>query len=223
MSFSKKNICFALFFGNRGFFPGELIASAREEMERAVSSAGYDYISMDESLTRYGAIETIAEGELYAKFLKENEGRYDGIILSLPNFGDENGAAVALKNAGVPILVQAYPDEIGLMDFAHRRDAMCGKFAICNVFRQANIPFTLTEKFVISPSSKEFKADLQRFAAICRVVKGMRSFNIGAIGARTTAFKTVRVDEAALQKKGINLETIDLSDFFMRVDRSIPF
>jgi len=219
MSFSKKNICFALFFGNRGFFPGELIASAREEMERAVSSAGYDYISMDESLTRYGAIETIAEGELYAKFLKENEGRYDGIILSLPNFGDENGAAVALKNAGVPILVQAYPDEIGLMDFAHRRDAMCGKFAICNVFRQANIPFTLTEKFVISPSSKEFKADLQRFAAICRVVKGMRSFNIGAIGARTTAFKTVRVDEAALQKKGINLETIDLSDFFMRVDR----
>ena len=219
MSFTKKKICFALFFGNRGFFPGELIASAREEMKRALSKSGYDYICMPEKKTKYGAVETIAEGRIYAEFLKENEGNYDGIILSLPNFGDENGAVAALKDAKAPILVQAYPDEIGLMDFSHRRDAMCGKFAICNLLRQADIPFTLTKKFVVSPSDASFSEDVERFAAICRIVKGMKSFNIGAIGARTTAFKTVRVDETALQKKGINLETIDLADFFLRVDK----
>lgn len=219
MEFVKNDLTFALYFGNRGFFPGESIADARREMQEAVTAAGYKYICMDEALTRYGAVETIAEGKAYAAFLEENRGKYDGVILCLPNFGDENGAQVALKNAGVPILVQAYPDEIGLMDFAHRRDAMCGKFAMCHVLRQMQLPFTLTENFVVSPADPAFAADLERFAAICRVVKGMRSFNVGAIGARTTAFKTVRVDEVALQKKGINVEAIDLSDVFARVKK----
>ena len=210
---------FALYFGNRGFFPGELIAGAREELTKAVSDAGYGYICMDEDKTRYGAVETPAEGKMFADFLEENKGKFDGIILSLPNFGDENGAYVALKNAGVPILVQAYPDEAGLMDFAHRRDAMCGKLAMCNLLRQAGIKYTLTEKFTVHPLSEDFKKDLDRFAGICRVVKGMSDFSLGAIGARCTAFKTVRVDEIAFQKKRINIETIDLSDVFARVKK----
>ena len=152
----KTKITFALFFGNRGFFPGEVVAGARAELTKAVTDAGFNYICMEEDKTRYGAVETLAEGKQYARFLKENEGKYDGVILCLPNFGDENGAIAALQDAGVPILVQAYPDEIGLMDFAHRRDAMCGKFAICNLLRQADIPFTLTKKFVVHPSSKDF-------------------------------------------------------------------
>ncbi len=214
----EKKITFALFFGNRGFFPGESIADAREELKKTVSDAGYGYICMDESLTRYGAVETIAEGKIYAEFLENNRNKYDGVIICLPNFGDENGMLEALKKVNVPILVQAYPDEIGKMDFAHRRDAMCGKFAVCNVLRQADIPFTLTKKFTVSPSSDEFKADLDNFASVCRVVRGMKSCNIGAIGARTTAFKTVRFDETALAKKGINVEVIDLSDFFLRIE-----
>ncbi|MBQ4110965.1 MAG: L-fucose/L-arabinose isomerase family protein [Clostridia bacterium] len=218
----KTKITFALFFGNRGFFPGEVVAGARAELTKAVTDAGFNYICMEEDKTRYGAVETLAEGKQYARFLKENEGKYDGVILCLPNFGDENGAIAALQDAGVPILVQAYPDEIGLMDFAHRRDAMCGKFAICNLLRQADIPFTLTKKFVVHPSSKDFSEDLSYFASVCRVVKGMKRFNIGTMGARTTAFKTVRCDEIALQKKGINIETIDLSDVFARVEKVTP-
>ncbi|MBE7042599.1 MAG: hypothetical protein E7399_03790 [Ruminococcaceae bacterium] len=217
MKAENNTVTFALYFGNRGFFPGDLIADARKELQKAVVSAGYDWICMEEAKSRYGAVETIEEGKQYAEFLEKNKGKFDGIILCLPNFGDENGALVALKNANVPILVQAYPDEIGKMDFAHRRDAMCGKFAICNVLRQAEIPFTLTEKFVISPNDAGFAKELERFAGVCRVVKGMKAFNIGAIGARTTAFKTVRVDEVALQRKGINVETIDLSDVFARM------
>ena len=209
---------FALYFANRGFFPGEVIAGAREELTKALKDSGYDYICMEESLTRFGAVETIDEGLVYADFLEKNRGKFDGVIVCMPNFGDENGASTALKNANVPILVQAYPDEIGKMDFAHRRDALCGKFALCNVLRQQKIPYTLTKKFVVKPDSKEFKSDLDRFASICRVVKGMKSFNVGAIGARTTAFKTVRFDEIAMMNVGINVESIDLSDVFMRME-----
>lgn len=214
---SGQKIVFALYFGNRGFFPGEVIAGAREEMKNTILQEGFDYLCMEDDQTRYGAVETREEGRKYASFLEKNRGRFDGVILCLPNFGDENGAMTALQNVNVPILVQAYPDELGKMDFAHRRDAMCGKFAMCNLLRQAGIPYTLTEKFVEAPSGECFRRDLNRFAGVCRVVKGMRHFNVGAIGARTTAFKTVRADEIAFQKKGINIETIDLSDLFLRV------
>ncbi len=217
-----KKQTFALFFANRGFFPGEAIAGAIADIKKAVTDCGFGYISMDETKTRYGAVETIKEGKLYAEFLNENVGKFDGVIVCLPNFGDENGALVALKDAGVPLLIQAYPDEIGRMDFAHRRDAMCGKFAICNVLRQNDIKFTLTNKFVVNPLSEDFFADLNRFAAICRIVNGMKSFNIGAVGARTTAFKTVRCDEIALAKKGINVETLDMSEIFARMKKVTP-
>ncbi len=213
-----NKVTFALYFGNRGFFPGEVIASAREEMCKAVSDAGYDYIIMDEGKTRYGAVETIVEGKAYAQFLKENEGKYDGVIVCMPNFSDENGAYYALKDAGVPILVQAYPDELGKMDFARRRDAVCGKIAMCNVFRQAGIKYILTEKFAVNPLSESFAKDLKQFAGTCRAVKGLKSFTVGAIGARTTAFKTVRIDEIAFQRKGINVETIDLAQVFAIMD-----
>ena len=218
----NNKITFALYFGNRGFFPGEVVAGAREEMCRAVTDAGFDYITMDADKTRYGAVETIEEGKIYADFLEQNRGKYDGVIVCMPNFSDENGALIALENVNVPILIQAYPDKIGEMDFAHRRDAMCGKFALCNVLRQANIPFTLTKKFVVSPLSEDFKRDLINFGGICRVVTGMKKIRIGAIGARTTAFKTVRVDETALQKKGIDLVTLDLSEVFQRIKKVDP-
>jgi len=209
---------FTLYFGNRGFFPGELIADARQEMKAAVEAAGYSVLCMDESLTRYGAVETIQEGALYAEFLEKHRGEYDGIIVCLPNFGDENGASVALADVDVPILVQAYPDEPNKMDFAHRRDAFCGKIAMCNVLRQLKIPYTLTTKTCVHPLSADFAEDLRLFAGTCRAVRGLRQFNIGAIGARTTAFKTVRFDEIAMANRRINVETIDLSYLFRKME-----
>ena len=210
---------FALYFANRGFFPGELIDDSRKEMCRVLDECGYNYILAESDELRYGAVETPAEGKIFAEFLAQNKGKYDGIIVSLPNFGDENGALVALRDAEVPILIQAYPDEAGLMDFAHRRDAYCGKFAMCNVLRQAQVPFTMTTDFAVAPDSDSFKKDLHNFAAVCRVVNGMKVFNVGIVGARTSAFKTVRIDEIALQNKNINVETFDLSEIFARVKK----
>ena len=212
-----KKMTIALCFCNRGFMPGELIYGARDDMVKAVTAAGYDYIMMDAELTRYGGVETRDEGRLYAKWLKEHEGQYDGAIFSMPIFADENGAITALQDAGVPILMQAYPDEIGKMDFQHRRDAYCGKFSVTDVFCQYNVPFTVLKPHVVHPLSDKFQENLRDFAAICRVVGGMKRFNLGCIGARTTAFKTVRFDEIAMQKHGINVESFDLSELFAKV------
>lgn len=212
-----RKMTFALCFCNRGFMPGELIYGAREDMVKAVTDAGYDYIAMDADLTRYGGVETRDEGRLYAKWLKEHEGEYDGVIFSMPIFADENGAITALQDAGTPILMQAYPDEIGKMDFAHRRDAYCGKFSVTDVFTQYQVPFTVMKPHVVHPLSEAFAGNLRDFAAICRVVNGMKRFTIGCLGARTTAFKTTRFDEAGLQKYGITVESFDLSELFFKV------
>ncbi|MCQ2430168.1 MAG: hypothetical protein MJ192_07555, partial [Clostridia bacterium] len=208
---------FALYFGNRGFMPAELISGARTDMIKAVTDAGYEYLAMDENATRYGAVETRDEGRLYHDWLKSHEGEYDGVILCMPIFIDENGAVAALQDAGVPILMQAYPDEIGKMDFKHRRDAFCGKFSVTDVFYQYRIPFTVMKPHVVDPLTPAFRQNLDDFAAICRVVKGMKRFNLGCIGARTTAFKTVRFDEVTLQRYGINVESFDLSELIFKV------
>lgn len=213
----KKKMTFALAFANRGFMPGELIYEAREDMIKAVTDAGYNYIAMDAELTRYGGIETRDEGLLYAKFLKEHEGEFDGVIFSMPIFADENGAITALRDANVPILMQAYPDEIGKMDFAHRRDAFCGKFSVTDVFTQYGVPFTVLKPHVVHPLTPAFRQNLTDFAAICRVVNGMKRCSIGCIGARTTAFKTVRFDEITMEKYGITVESFDLSELVFKV------
>lgn len=212
-----KQMTFALYFANRGFFPETLIAGARKEMAEAVTNAGYQYLIPEEEMTRYGAVETRAEGKRYAAWLKSHEGEYDGVIMCLPNFGDENGGVAAVQDAGVPVLLHAYPDEIGKMDFEHRRDSYCGKFSFADVFHQYGIPFTMLEPHVVHPLSETFADNLRDFAGICRVVNGMKRFSVGAFGARTSKFKTVRYDEITLQKYGITVETFDLSELINKV------
>lgn len=212
-----KKVTFALYFGNRGFFPEKLISGARSEITAVLKKLGYGSLLMDESLTRFGAVEGTGDGMKYAQFLAANRGRYDGVILCLPNFGDETGAIAALQDCGVPILVHAYPDELDKMGFADRRDAFCGKFSVMDVFYQYGLPFTSFQPHTVSPGTPVFEDHVHRFAAVCRVVNSMRRMTVGAIGARTTAFKTVRFDELTLQRHGITTEALDLSEVFLRV------
>jgi L-fucose isomerase-like protein len=208
---------FALFFGNRGFFPASLIADARTEMARELQALGHQVLMMDAESTRYGAVETPLEGEAYANFLRANRGRFGGVILSLPNFGDETGAVAALKEAGVPIWIQAYPDDFDKMGPATRRDSFCGKISIMDVFRQYGVKFTALKPHTVRPGAPRFKANVDEFDRVCRVVGGLKGLIVGAVGARTTPFKTVRIDEVALQRHGITVETFDLSDIFLRM------
>ena len=213
----KQKSTFALYFGNRGFFPESLIADARTELTGTLKKLGFDFLILDKDLTRYGAVESPEEGRKYAKFLDDNRGKFDGVILCLPNFGDETGAVSALQDAGVPVYILAYPDELDKMDFQHRRDAFCGKFSIMDVFFQYQVPFTVFPPHTVHPFSKEFEQQIESFDKVCKIVKGMKRMIVGAIGARTTAFKTVRFDELTLQKYGITTEVLDLSEVFSRV------
>ena len=208
---------FAVFIGNRGFFPASLLEIARKEMAEVLEGLGHKALMLDAAATRYGAVETVQEGELFANFLRRNAGQFDGVVVCLPNFGDETGAVAALKEAGVPILIQAYPDELDSMAPEKRRDAFCGKMSIMDMLCQYGTKFTALTPHTVHPRSPRFAANVDYFDRLCRVVKGMKSLVVGAIGARTTAFKTVRIDEVALQRHGITMETLDLADVFARV------
>lgn len=208
---------FALFFGNRGFFPSFHLENARKEMSEVLGKLGHEVLMLDAKLTRYGGVETPDEGRIYASFLEQNRGKFDGVIVCLPNFGDENGAAEAMRNVKVPILIHAYPDEMDKLSKEFRRDSFCGKISIMDVFRQQDIKFTVLKPHVVAPGSSEFTANIDHFDRVCRVVAGMRETRVGALGARTTAFKTVRIDELTLQRKGITVETYDLASIIGQI------
>lgn len=179
-------------FGNRDFFPDHLVTSARAEMTETLASLDVAGVSLGEADSKLGGVETHEDARKCAELFRRRADEIDGVIVSLPNFGDEKGVADTLKLAGlnVPVLVQAYPDDLGRLDAANRRDAYCGKISVCNNLVQYGIPFTLTEKHTVHPADECFREDLRRFAAICRVVRGMRTARIGAIGARPGALSS---------------------------------
>ncbi len=214
-----KKMTVGLIIGNRGFFPDHLARSGREEMLNAVQGAGMDAVVLGPEQSKYGAVETHEEAKRCAELFQANRERIDGIIVSLPNFGDERAIADALRLAklDVPVLIQATPDVSAKMTIAFRRDSFCGKMSVCNNLKQYGIPFSLTRLHTVSPDSREFREDLEQFAAVCRVVKGFRNLRIGAIGARPANFNTVRFSEKILEKHGISVEPVDLSEIIGRI------
>src|SRR5215813_8762818 len=212
---------FGMIVGNRGFFPDHLAKSGREEMITAIEKAGHSVVAVGPEETKHGAIETRPEAARCADLFRANRDRIDGVIVTLPNFGDERAIADALRLSGlrVPVLVQATPDNPGKMGIATRRDSFCGKMSVCNNLTQYGIPYSLTTRHTEAPGSDFFKADLDWFAAVCRVVRGLRHLRIGAIGARPAAFNTVRYSEKLLERAGISVEPIDLSEILGRIDR----
>ncbi len=218
---STRGITFGLIVGNRGFFPDHLAQSGRAEMIAAIEKAGFGVVAVGPQETKYGAVETRAEAARCADLFRKNRDTIDGIIVTLPNFGDERAIADTLRMAGlnVPVLVQATPDTPGRMTIRDRRDSFCGKMSACNNLTQYGIPYSLTTRHTEAPDSDFFKNDLARFAATCRVVRGLRRLRIGAIGARPAAFNTVRYSEKILEANGISVEPIDLSEILGRIAR----
>jgi L-fucose isomerase-like protein len=207
--------------GNRGFFPGHLAQSGRQEMLAAVEAAGARSVALSETESRHGAVETRAEAERCAELFRRNGDAIDGVVVTLPNFGDERAIADTLRLAGlrVPVLVQATPDTPGKMTIRDRRDSFCGKMSACNNLAQYGIPYSLTRSHTVAPQSDAFRQDLEWFLAVCRVTRGMRRLRVGAVGARPAAFNTVRYSEKILERHGISVETLDLSEVLGRIQR----
>lgn len=211
----------AIIVGNRDFFPDRLITEGRQDILSVCQELDIDTIILDEETTKLGAVETWNHAKLCAELFKKNSDRIDGILVTLPNFGDEKGVADTIKLSGlnVPILVQAYPDDLGGMNVERRRDAFCGKISVCNNLRQYGYPFSLTSLHTVDPKSQTFKDDLNEFIQVCHVVNGLKNARLGAIGARPNAFNTVRYSEKLLQEAGISVQTIDLSEIFGKAQR----
>src|SRR6202046_1166048 len=221
MSANAKKMTMGVIGGNGGFFPDHLAKSGREEILRALEAAGMDGVALDPKESKYGAVETREESRRCADLFKRHRERIDGVIVTLPNFGEERAIADALRLADlrVPVLVQATPDDPKKMTIASRRDSFCGKMSACNNLRQYGIPYSITTLHTESPDSPEFVKDLEWFAGVCRGVKGFRNLRVGAIGARPAAFNTVRYSEKILESQGISIETLDLSEVIGRIGR----
>jgi L-fucose isomerase-like protein len=218
---TDKKMAMGLIVGNRGFFPGHLAESGRQEMIRVLEEAGMDVVSLSPEQSRYGAVETHEEAKRCAELFRNHSDQIDGVIVTLPNFGDERAIAdtLRLSRLRVPVLVQATPDAPSKMSISHRRDSFCGKMSACNNLMQYGIPYSLTSSHTVSPASAEFKKDLEWFAAVCRVAKGLQGLRIGSIGARPAAFNTVRYSEKILESQEISVETLDLSEVLGRIER----
>jgi L-fucose isomerase-like protein len=214
MDLIAKPTTFGLIVGTRGFFNPALAAEGRRELLARLEELGYAYVIPPEDATPNGAIETRADARVAAELFREKREEIDGLIVVLPNFGDELGVVhtLTLADLGVPVLVQALDDDLDKLDVEHRRDAFCGKLSVCNNLYQYGIPFTNTTYHTSALDSEVFAQDLDRFARICRVVKGLRNARIGAIGTRPAAFQTVRYSEKLFQRSGITVVPVDLSE-----------
>jgi L-fucose isomerase-like protein len=212
---------FGVIVGNRGFFPDSLAKTGRRDILEVLKKNGYGAVAVSTKDAKYGAVETFEEAKKCAALFASNAGKIDGIIVTLPNFGDERAVAETIKRSAlnVPVLIQAEPDTVGKMTIKDRRDSFCGKISACNNLRQAAIPYTLTESHTVKVTSAEFRNELDDFASVCRIVKGLENVRFGAIGARPGAFNTMRYSEKILEDSGITVEPIDLSEILGRVDR----
>lgn len=218
-----ERITFGVIVGNRDVFPDNLAKEGRYEIIEVLNDLGYDYIILNEDDTKFGVVETYQDAKKCANLFKINKDKILGILVILPNFGDEKGIANTLKlsNLNVPVLVHASSDEIDKMDRKHRRDAFCGKISVTSVLYQYGIPFTLTKYHTCPIKSEIFKEDLKRFEKICRIVKKLRGARLGQIGTRPNAFETVRYSEKILEFNGISIEPIDLSEIFGYINKLV--
>ena len=204
----------AVIIGNRDFFPDQLVSEARRDLLALFASLDIECVLLDEQASKLGAVETWQHAKACADLFRQHRDRIEGVLVCLPNFGDEKGVADTLKLAAldVPVLVQAYPDDLSELHVQRRRDAFCGKISVCNNLRQYGIRYTLTETHTVYVSSEEFRRELIEFVSVCKVVRGLQRARIGAIGARPNAFNTTRYSEKLLEATGVSVSTLDLSE-----------
>ena len=207
--------------GTRGFFPVELCKDGREAILKVLREDGHNAVMLSPDDSPYGSVETYEQSKKCAELFKKHAAEIDGILVTLPNFGEERGVADAIRlaNLNVPVLIQATPDDPKQLDLAHRRDSFCGKMSSCNNLMQYGVKYSLTTLHTVDPLSASFRQDLKKFAGVCRVVNGLRKARFGQIGARPAAFITVRYSEKLLERAGIAVESVDLSDIFGQIGK----
>lgn len=216
-----KRESFGIIIATRNIFNAQLAVDARQKVTEKLTAMGFGHVILPTGETPTGNIEGYEDAIKCANYFKLNAAKIDGIIVVLPNFGDELGVVNAIKLSGlnVPVLVQACDDDNNKVDINSRRDAFCGKLSVCNNLYQYNIKFTDTSYHTYSLDSKEFTRDLEKFSAVCRVVKGMKGLRVGAIGTRPMGFQTMRFSEKILQSSDITVVPVDMSEIIAAAEK----
>jgi len=211
---NNGKICFGLIPGTRGCFNKTLAQEGKKQLIAQMERLGYDFVVVADGETPTGCVETYQDAKKCSALFARNRDRIDGIIVSLPNFGDEIGVVNTIQMADlkVPVLLQASDDELDKLGTHQRRDSFCGKISVANNLYQYGIPFTDTSRHTCAVDSEAFSRDIVRFASICRTVNGLRKARIGAVGPRPIGFQTVRVSEKLLQDSGITVVPVDGSE-----------
>lgn len=210
----RRKVTLGVVIGSRAFFSPAPCKAARDDVLAQLARLGIDAITLPFEATANGAVQSVQDADLYAAHFRAHADKIDGLVICLPNFGDEIAIAELVNRArlNVPILLQASNDEVSKVSVHERRDAFCGKISVTNNFWQYGVPFTETTTHTCDTWGEEFGRDLERFSRVCRTVRGLRGARLGAIGARTGAFQTMRYSEKLLQAAGITVVTVDLSE-----------
>ncbi|NCO35611.1 MAG: hypothetical protein AUJ92_06955 [Armatimonadetes bacterium CG2_30_59_28] len=214
MKTENRKVRLGLISTRRGSFSLELAEKAHRQAVAAMQAAGVEVVAPADGQTASGCVENRREAEVCADLFRKEE--VDGIVIGAMNFGDEQAAAWTVRKAdlNVPILIFAAQEEVPLRVGEHRRDSFCGLLSIAEALRQIGVEYTVARRPVCCPADDSFKEDVDWFARICRVVKGVRNARYGQIGARPDAFWTCRFDEKQLQRLGPTTVTLDLSEVF---------
>lgn len=212
---------FGVIIATRNIFNAKLAVEARAKVLDKLNKMGFGTLILPSEETPTGNIEGYADAVKCGGFFRKNADLIDGIIVVLPNFGDELGVVNSIKMSGlkVPVLVVAVDDDNDKVDVKSRRDAFCGKLSVCNNFYQYGIKFTDTIYHTYSLESKEFTLDILKFAGICRVVNGMKGLRVGAIGTRPIGFQTMRFSEKLLQMHDITIVPVDMSEIIAAAEK----
>ncbi|MCJ7543702.1 MAG: fucose isomerase [Phycisphaerae bacterium] len=197
---------------NRGFFSDTLAAKMRGQTLKVLEDIGATVVVPSPKDTKVGCVESLEEARNVGRMFREQQ--VDGIVISAVNFGDEQGAALTIKESGlkVPVLIVGCQEEEALTPTTERRDSFCGLLSIGEAMRQMNLPYSVPEVPICFPTDASFRGTAERFLAVCRVVGGLRNARYGQVGARPDAFWTCRFNEKVLQTLGVTVVTLDLSE-----------
>ncbi len=92
----------AVIVGNRGFFPSHLAKTGRETILRVLDEEGFGAVCLTPDDTEHGAVVSFEDSVKCAELFKAHAEEIDGILVTLPNFGEERGIAAGFLDPAKP-------------------------------------------------------------------------------------------------------------------------
>ena len=188
------NLLSEAIFGNRDFFPDELITEVRADIQTLFTEFGIRGIWLGSARlqARLGRdpMPTPASAPTCSRC---TAARSTASLSASAQLRRREGCGDTLEAGwlNVPVLVQAYPDDLDGFNVERRRDAFAAKSRSATNLRQYSFSYSLTDAYQ-PPTERRFQAVICRTTGVCRWSTGLRNACLGAVGARPNALNTTR-------------------------------